>query len=481
MVFSSITFLVYFLPIVILGYYILGFSRPLQNIWLLISSLIFYAWGEPRYVLILLISICINYSIGLIVGKCRDNNLKKARTWVVIDVTANLLILFVFKYLAFVINTVNAFVEFDLIPVPNITLPIGISFFTFQALSYVIDIYRGETEAQKNPLYVGLYIAFFPQLIAGPIVRYRTIAEQIKMRKSSIGMFTNGTTRFAIGFSKKILLANNLAVLADSVFNLTLTGKKLYSVPASMAWLGAICYMLQIYMDFSAYSDMAIGLGQMFGFQFEENFNYPYVSMSISEFWRRWHISLGTWFKEYVYIPLGGSRTENKDTMVRNTFIVWLLTGVWHGAYWTFIIWGLYNFIFIMGERIVGFEKRPGKRFGKHIYSLLVIMFGWVIFRADTLYELSEYIGNMFGLNSNGLYNSTVGMMIKEYAIVLAFSIIFSTPIAKICREKLDGLKVGIKSIILKLFYLAATCAVFALAIISMVKGGYNPFIYFNF
>lgn len=481
MVFSSISFLLYFLPVVLIVYYIFSFCRPVQNIWLFIASLVFYAWGEPVYVVLLIASIMINYFLGLFEQRWRDKNEKLAKIGIVIACVVNLGILFVFKYLTFILTTVNDFAGMEVVKVPAITLPIGISFFTFQALSYVIDIYRKDTEAQKNPLYVGLYVAFFPQLIAGPIVRYKTIAEQINNRKTTADLFTTGTTRFAVGISKKVLLANNLAVVSDTIFRLTQTTKEYYSVPVTMAWLGAVCYMLQIYMDFSAYSDMAIGLGQMFGFQFEENFNYPYITKSIGEFWRRWHISLGTWFKEYVYFPLGGSRTKSKDKMVRNLLVVWVLTGVWHGAYWTFIFWGIYNLIFIIIERVIGFEKIEGHDVAKHIYSLVVIMFGWVMFRADTLYELNEYFGNMFGLTNNAFYNARVGMFLKEYALVFFFAILFSMPVAKICRKKVEEMENSAARIALKSLYVVGLLSMFTLSVICMVKGGYNPFIYFNF
>ncbi len=481
MVFSSIPFLLYFLPIVLAVYYCFSFCRPIQNIWLFVASIIFYAWGEPVYVLLLLASIVINYILGLFERRWRDNNIKLAKVGIFIACVINLGILFVFKYMTFILTSINDFAGTELISVPTITLPIGISFFTFQALSYVIDIYRKDTDAQKNPLYVGLYIAFFPQLVAGPIVRYKTIAEQISNRKTTLDQFATGTTRFAVGISKKVLLANNLAIVADTIFRLTQTTKELYSVPVTMAWLGGVCYMLQIYMDFSAYSDMAIGLGQMFGFQFEENFNYPYITKSIGEFWRRWHISLGTWFKEYVYFPLGGSRVKNKDIMVRNTLIVWILTGIWHGAYWTFILWGIYNLLFIVFERMAGFEKIEGHDGLKHIYALLVIFFGWIMFRADTLYELNEYFANMFGLTNNAFYNDIVGMFIKEYGLVIFFSILFSMPVARICREKVDGMDNKLLRGGFKGLYVAGLSCAFALSVMCMIKGGYNPFIYFNF
>lgn len=459
----------------------MSFSRTLQNIWLLIASIIFYAWGEPVYVLLLVLSIVMNYIFGLLQQRWRDNSIKKAKACIAVACILNLGILFIFKYLSFVCSILFNLIGMQLWNVPELTMPIGISFYTFQALSYVIDIYRKDTKAQKNPLWVGLYITFFPQLVAGPIVRYKTIAEQIKQRKSTIKLFTTGITRFTVGVAKKVLLANNLAIVVDKIFDLTATGHTYYSVPVAMAWLGAVSYMLQIYMDFSAYSDMAIGLGQIFGFQFDENFNYPYISKSISEFWRRWHISLSTWFKEYVYFPLGGSRVENKDRMVFNTSVVWLLTGIWHGAYWTFIIWGVYNLIFILLERVVLFEKIERFHILKHAYALIVILFGWIIFRADTLLELTEYIKNMFAQNNNGFYSPTVSMFLWEYALVYIFAILFSMPVAVKIKEKLMESTHSTLQIGSQLLYSVAVTGVFALTVISLVKGGYNPFIYFNF
>jgi alginate O-acetyltransferase complex protein AlgI len=466
---------------ILIGYYVFSFSRAIQNLWLFLGSLVFYAWGEPVYIVLLLVSIIVNYILGIFEQSCRDKKPGAAKAGIAVACCINLGFLFVFKYMGFVCSTINSFAGAEIVPVPEFTLPIGISFFTFQALSYVIDIYRKDTDAQKNPLLVGLYISFFPQLVAGPIVRYKTIAEQIQNRKTTLDGFTGGCARFVTGLGKKVLLANNLAIVSDNIFNLTATGKMYYSVPVLMAWLGGISYTLQIYMDFSGYSDMAIGLGKMFGFEFEENFNYPYITKSISEFWRRWHISLSTWFKEYVYFPLGGSRTENKDKMVRNTFIVWFLTGVWHGAYWTFLFWGIYNFIFIIAERAIGFEKKEGYDVLKHIYALLVIMFGWIMFRADTLQVFTEYIGNMFGANANPFYSDVAGMMVKEYGLVFFFSILFSMPVAGMLQKKLEQTAhTGVK-ILGKSCYVIALFGVFILTGISLVKGGYNPFIYFNF
>ena len=339
MLFSSLVFLIVFLPIVLFGYYVLFRKwRPAQNIFLLLASLVFYAWGEPKFVFVMIASILFNWLMGLLADRHRARK-KLAGLWIVLDVAGNLGLLFVFKYLMFALNNVNTLFGTAL-PVPQIALPIGISFFTFQAMSYVIDVYRGDGQVQKNPLYVGLYISLFPQLIAGPIVRYQTVADEIQNRKETWADFADGVQRFLIGFLKKVLLANTMAIIADGVFD----SQK--PVCAAASALGLIAYTLQIYYDFGGYSDMGIGLGRMFGFHFLENFDYPYISTSITEFWRRWHISLGTWFRDYVYIPLGGSRVK-KPRLVLNLFVVWMLTGIWHGANWTFVAWGFLYFVLL--------------------------------------------------------------------------------------------------------------------------------------
>lgn len=481
MVFSSIAFLFYFLPIVLIVNFLLGFSRRLQNVWLLGASIFFYAWGEPIYVVILLASIIINYFLGILVAKYRDKNVKIAKLIVLAACIINLGNLFVFKYMGFVADTFNGLIGSELIIFEKLSMPIGISFFTFQALSYIVDVYRKDTEVQKNPLLVGLYISFFPQLVAGPIVRYKTIAEQMMNRKFNLDRFCHGICRFSMGLSKKVLLANNLAIIVDNIYNLTKTGSSLYDVSISMAWLGSIAYSLQIYMDFSGYSDMAIGLGQMFGFQFEENFNYPYVTKSIGEFWRRWHISLSTWFKEYVYFPLGGSRVKNRDKMVRNLLIVWVLTGVWHGASMTFIAWGFYNFVFIFAERLIGYEKKKIHPVLRHVYALLVINFGWVLFRADNFYVLAQYLSNMFGLNGNRFYSTETGMMMREYALVFIFSIAISMPVTKLIEQKIQNCRNKLLVLSMRLAYPVALTCTISLCVLCLVKGGYNPFIYFNF
>lgn len=481
MVFSSLTFLLYFLPITLLLYFLFGFSITLQNLWLLIVSLIFYAWGEPAYIGILLVSITINYALGLLVGKFRDRNEKLAKWFVFFDILVNLGILFVFKYMGFFVGIINSVIGQDLIQTPELSMPIGISFFTFQALSYVVDVYRKDATAQTNPFYMGLYIAFFPQLVAGPIVRYKTIEEYIRQRTFNVNQISAGICRFAVGLSKKVLLSNNLAVVVDKIYDLTRTGAGLYSVSVVMAWIGAIGYMLQIYFDFSAYSDMAIGLGKVFGFEFEENFNYPYISKSIGEFWRRWHISLGTWFKEYVYFPLGGSRVENQDYMVRNTCIIWLLTGLWHGASWTFILWGIYNLLFILVERLVEFEKWKKHDTLKYIYSNIVVLFGWVLFRTESLYLLKEYVKNMFWANENTFINDTTWMILREYWMIFIPALLFSVPLAPKLRKKLIDSPNMAVSVVSKIAYVLLLAMGMLLSVLCLIRGGYNPFIYFNF
>ncbi|MGN1132703.1 MAG: MBOAT family O-acyltransferase, partial [Ruminococcus sp.] len=403
MLFASTVFIFAFLPAVLLLYYlVLRKFRTAQNILLLVASLLFYAWGEPKYVLIMILSIIMNYLFGLLVDKFRASK-TKSRLVIALTVVFNLGVLYIFKYLMFTIENINSIAGLHL-SVPNIVLPIGISFFTFQAMSYVIDVYREKGEAQKNPLNVGLYISFFPQLIAGPIVRYETVAYQIKHREESFEKFSEGVCRFIIGLAKKVLLANTMAVVADYAFDMPNS-----ELTVVMAWVGAIAYTFQIFFDFGGYSDMAIGLGKMFGFEFLENFNYPYISLSVSEFWRRWHMSLGTWFRDYVYFPLGGSRVKSKARLVFNLFVVWSLTGIWHGANWTFLCWGLMYFVLLTIEKLIGWEKKyPDKmKILRRIYTLFFVIMGWVLFRADSIGDAGAYFATMFG-GGNLIDDSTI-------------------------------------------------------------------------
>ena len=354
MLFPSEVFLFVFLPVVLGVYYLLlRKTKHLKNIFLLAASLFFYAWGEPQNVWLMVGVILFNWFFGILVDKVRDHKVP-VRILMTVMVLTNVGILGWYKYSEFVMLQVNRFLHTEF-TVPDVTLPIGISFFTFQAMSYVIDVYRGHGKVQKNPLQVGLYISLFPQLIAGPIVRYETIADQIENRVENLADFNAGVTRFCIGLGKKVLIANNMALIADNAFGLIINNE--FQASVGMAWLGAIAYTLQIFFDFSGYSDMAIGLGQMFGFHFEENFKYPYISSTVSEFWRRWHISLQTWFRDYVYFPLGGSRVS-KPRLVLNLFVVWALTGIWHGANWTFLAWGLLYFVLLTFEKLSGLGKK---------------------------------------------------------------------------------------------------------------------------
>ncbi len=481
MVFSSITFLFYFLPIVILLYFVFSFSRRLQNIWLLVASLAFYAWGEPIYVLIMIGSIFINWILGLIIQQL-ENRLLARRVFLVVACVINLGTLGVFKYTGFLVETLNFLLEREIFAIPQIRLPIGISFYTFQALSYVIDVYQKKAMAQKNVLNLGLYISFFPQLVAGPIVRYTTVEKQIMNRKADWSGICAGVCRFAEGLFKKILLANNLAVVADNIFGLTVYGNTSVPVPGLLAWIGAIAYTLQLYYDFSSYSDMAIGLGMMFGFTFPENFRYPFISKSIKEFMARWHISLSAWFTQYVYKPLGGGKDENQDKMIRNLFIVWLLTGIWHGAAWTFVWWGLYFFLFIVFENLIQIEQIEGHDLLRRIYTIFVVIIAMVIFRCEDTTQLTVFMSDLFVLSGNGFYSDTAIMFLKEYGIVFIAAIIFALPMRNYIEAAIEySSKKKIIKGIYHSCYIVGMLALYVFCISVLAKGGYNPFIYFNF
>ncbi len=475
MLFSSLIFMAVFLPCVLIIYYgPLRRHRSLQNVFLLLASLGFYAWGEPWFVLIMLLSILGNWIFGMLVDKVRASKLK-SRTVISVMLIFNISIIFVFKYLMFTLKTINSLAGTD-INVPQIALPIGISFFTFQAISYVIDVYREKGEMQKNLLNVGLYIAFFPQLIAGPIVRYETISDQIMERRESWDDFAHGVCRFIVGLSKKVLLANNFAVVADQSFAFSAAD----NCSVAFAWLGAVSYTLQIYFDFSGYSDMAIGLGGMFGFHFPENFNYPYISVSVSEFWRRWHISLGTWFRDYVYFPLGGSRVASKLRLVFNLFVVWFLTGVWHGANFTFIAWGVMYFVFISLEKLTDFEKRNIPIAIKYVYTMFLVVIGWVFFRADSIADGISFVGKMFGAGALGLTDANFTVFMKENIWYFVFGIVFSTPIARKLSDLVTE-KTSESNPLIAALYSVCLAAGMLFSLSYLVKGAYNPFIYFNF
>lgn len=462
MVFSSLSFLFYFLPTILFLYYILPKKfRYGRNFVLLIGSLFFYFVGEPKAIVVMLLSIFINYIGGIAVNSGGEKQRKISLTIVVI---LNLTILFYYKYLMFIVGNLSKIFDFS-VETKSIYMPIGISFFTFQGMSYVFDVYMKNAEVKKNPLDIALYISLFPQLIAGPIVRYKTVADEIDGRFETLDLFSTGVIRFIVGLSKKVLLANKFGIIADEIFKLN--GNYNLSVPLS--WFGVLMFALQIYYDFSGYSDMAIGLGKMFGFNFLENFDYPYISKSITEFWRRWHMSLGTWFRDYIYIPLGGNRVS-VPRHIFNMFIVWFLTGFWHGASWNYIIWGLYFFVFLVIEKYVfgnKFEKVP--KIFRHLYALIVILVGWVIFKEENSFLLLKYLKAMFSV---GLKPTIGGVTyyLKEYYIEIFLGIIFSANILKAFEK-------GKKTIpAISIYFI-----LLILSIVSLFSSSYNPFIYFRF
>ena len=468
MVFSSIEFLFYFLPVTLIGYYILKRWRKAANIFLSVMSLGFYAFGAPKFFLIMMGSIVMNWLFGLWVDKVRDDK-PKAKLAITLMVVFNLGLLGIYKYLMFLMNSLNLWFKLKL-PVPQITLPIGISFFTFQAMSYVIDVYRGKGKVQRNLMNVCLYISFFPQLIAGPIVRYQTVADEIDNRRENFDDFIEGTVRFMRGLCKKMLLANNLGLLVDTAFGLETAQLSVVS-----AWLAACAYLMQVYYDFSGYSDMAIGLGRMFGFHFLENFTYPFICKSVGEFWNRWHISLGSWFKDYLYIPLGGSRVKT-PRLVFNMMVVWTLTGLWHGAAWTYFLWGFGFGVFLVIERLTGMGKWMSKHAIGHFYAMFVVVTITVMIRSDNLRVAGIFYGSMFGLNGAPLFNPLTAVFLREYGPFLLAGVLFSLPIPEFLRDRAH-LNPGFMKVAGSVCLLALTF----ISITYIAVGSYNPFIYFNF
>ena len=465
MVFSSILFLYVFLPAVLLLYYLI--PRRGRNAVLLLFSLIFYAWGEPVYVLGILASVVVNYFFGIQLEK------HKSRVLLAVNIALNLGYLAVFKYTGFAIGTLNRIFGTDM-AILDIALPIGISFYTFQALSYTIDVYRGKVPAGKNIIDFGAYITMFPQLIAGPIVRYQTIATELRTRKETLEDFTAGIVRFASGLGKKVLLANSIGQIWDSIREGT-PG----DLTTATVWLGMLCFTFQIYFDFSGYSDMAIGLGRMFGFHFDENFNYPYISRSVTEFWRRWHISLSTWFKEYVYIPLGGNR-KGLIRQIRNIFIVWMLTGLWHGAAWSFVLWGVYYGVLLILEKVFFhkvWEKAP--RVISWLVTMIIVIGGWGIFGfADVLPELkSGFIKGAFFMSDAGLADAHTQYLLSGHIVLLVAAFIISTGvITKLVKKYVQKYEtvyaIGSMVYVAGMMFLSTAC---------IVADTYNPFLYFRF
>lgn len=461
MLFSSMTFVFMFLPLVFTAYLLM--PARFRNILLLAVSVLFYAWGEPRYVAIMLLTVLINWLGALLIVR-----FQKHKTFILTaSVITDLSFLFYFKYFDFVAVNINAFAGAD-IPLLKVIMPIGISFYTFQAMSYLIDVYRGKVREQSDVFRLALYITLFPQLVAGPIVKYHDVAEQLSRRSITPDKVLYGVRRFIIGLAKKVLIANTLGIVADAIF-----AQPVADFDVLTAWVGALAYALQLFYDFSGYSDMAIGLGAMFGFKFFENFNYPYISKSISEFWQRWHISLSSWFKEYLYIPLGGNRNGTARTIF-NLALVFLATGIWHGAEWTFVAWGVWHGAFVILEKLSGWHKTSRFKLLHHAYCLLVLLVGWVIFRAENLTYAYAYLQNMFGLLSSHNITNEIGAYVDNFELI-----VFA--VAIICALPLFKNMVAVKSLWADLAVNIWLLILFMLSTAALASSTYNPFIYFRF
>jgi Predicted membrane protein involved in D-alanine export len=466
MLFSSMSFIFLFLPIVCITYLLA--KRKYHNSILLFASVIFYAWGEPKFLAIMLLTIILTYAGAMLIDKYPS----KKKFFLILSILGNLSFLIYFKYFNFIIENINGIFSSNINAV-NVILPIGISFYIFQAISYLIDIYRGDCKVQKDFYKLALYISLFPQLVAGPIIKYRDVENQIDHRIVSFDKVSEGVKRFIIGLAKKMLLANTMGAIADKIFS-----QPPDTFSPLTAWIGAIAYSFQLFFDFSGYSDMVIGLGLIFGFRFLENFNYPYISKSITEFWRRWHISLSTWFKEYLYIPLGGNRVTPQRTYI-NLFIVFLATGIWHGANWTFVVWGLWHGTFIIFEKATGWHKETcGKliNFTKHIYTILIFIFGWVLFRSDSISYAAAYIKNMLGLLPVHDVKYALPYYVDNFekiifAAALVCSIPFFSKMLDITRKR-KLLRAAVNVWLLLLFLISAA---------AVAASTYNPFIYFRF
>lgn len=470
MSFPSEAFLFLFLPFTVILYYGIFLKHPVgKNIFLFVMSILFYTYNKPIYVALLLLAIFTAYFFGILIHKFKDHSSLK-RFCLVIAIISDVLFLGYFKYAAFFITNINTVFNTSF-SLPDISLPIGISFYIFQAISYVVDTYRDDKNFESDLINLALYISFFPKLIEGPIVQYHTIKNEIKERKESFESFSLGINRFIIGIGKKVLLANHLGIVADAVFDAFNEPMNTYSV--LLLWLGAISYTLQIFFDFVGYSDMAKGLGEMFGFHFPENFDYPYTSRSLSEFWRRWHMSLQTWFRDYVYIPLGGSRVDSKLRLIFNVFVVWLLTGIWHGANWTFIVWGLLNFVLLIIERFTKIDKRLGAF--NHVYTMFFVILGWVLFRSDTISEAFAYIGGMFGIGTAGFIDKVFLGYIRQFFVYYVVGIICCFPVFKKLDRKFS------ENTIYDIIYTVILLAIFCISIMFVFNNAYSPFIYSDF
>jgi alginate O-acetyltransferase complex protein AlgI len=464
MVFSSLEFLLRFLPLVLLLYF--AVPGRFKNLILLIASLFFYAWGEPVYVVVMVASCIVNYALGLLIGGNRGAMTAKAA--LVGSIIANVSVLGFFKYADFLVENINSVFgsSIDLLDLP---LPIGISFYTFQALSYAIDVYRRRTPVQRNPVALAMYITLFPQLVAGPIVRYPTIARELIHRRPSLDLFAEGVHRFVLGLGKKVVIANNIGLVWESATTTT-------NPSVMQSWLGIVAFAFQVYFDFSGYSDMAIGLGRMFGFHIPENFDYPYIAQSITEFWRRWHMSLGQWFRDYLYIPLGGNRVS-RAKWFRNVLVVWFLTGFWHGASWNFAFWGVYFGILLIVERLFLselLERLPSVL--RHVYALSLVLIGWVFFQLDSVADILSYMGDMFAVSSIVLYNSESLYILRSNFVLLLIACIGALPLSRNIYERYSE-RALVKAVAMPVLYVA----LLTLGIAYIVDSSFNPFLYFRF
>ena len=484
MVFSSLTFLFGFLPLFFVCYFIAGRLGGIRgkNIALFLFSLVFYAWGEPVYILLMIYSTILDYTCGRMIedGELKGNQ-KKKKIFLVISLIGNLGLLGVFKYLVMLVGTVNSLFSLS-VPVPKILLPIGISFYTFQTMSYSIDVYRGKVKAQRDIINFGAYVSMFPQLIAGPVVRYETIEKELNYRKETVDDFAAGARRFVVGLGKKTLIANIMAQTADALFA---------NPPADLgvlgSWVAILAYTFQIFFDFSGYSDMAIGMGRMMGFHYLENFNYPYIANSVTDFWRRWHISMSTFFRDYLYIPLGGNRVS-KGRWIFNIFVVWFATGLWHGASWNFVLWGLYFGLLLVLEKVWILQFVSKHKILSHIWALACIVYGWVIFTQESMAKLWQYTKALFGgfgLLGSGETNAVILLQRADVNVVfvVAFvaAIVFSTPVAKKIQGKCAEKALNAPAKALGVVYDVALLILLFLCTIQLAVGAYNPFIYFRF
>lgn len=480
MSFSSIIFLFYFLPTLLVLYYTIGtFSIYIRNLLLLAASLLFCAWGDPNTVLVLIAACILNWALGLLIGRLE----KGKKILLLLGCLINVGILFLFRYSNFAVEIINFFsraldtgIVFNEL---NLWAPIGVLIFTLQGISYLVDVFRGTVSANKNPINVALYVSFFPQLIAGPIVKYHFVEEQLKCRKHSSGDMAEGVCRFAEGLCKKVLLAGTFAGISDHIFQMTMAGHLQMQIPVLLAWIGAAALMFQIYFDFSGYADMALGLCKMFGFTIKENFNYPYMARSIREFGSRFNISLWEWAHEYLYLPIGGLKEENADAKIRNYFVLWIFIGLWYGASWMFIYWGMIQFLFVVMEELTKFEENRRVPVAvKHAYALILICLGWVMVRSENFYQLKEYFGNLFGRNQNGFYNDSVIMFLREYFIFWLAGILLCFPWGRWIRN--NFVKHGKwLAFVEKFLYPAVMILLVIVSVGYIVKGGSSTYLHF--